>query len=232
MLGLQAKILARESMLARPLTSQNVERHLGDVGLEAEYATHFRIGALSDGQKVKVVLGAAMWDQPHILILDEPTNYLDRESLGAYGNFVMILEPLLAGFSSPPHAPLTNPIVCPIHACRLAEAITVYEGGIIMITHNDDFCSQLCPERWVLEAGRLNTEGDVEWMARLEDEAVAFTELTEMIDGSGNKVTAGLKMNVSAKEKKKIIREIKAKIAAQEDLDSDDEAYCIEWNIA
>ena len=24
-----------------------------------------------------------MWDQPHILILDEPTNYLDRDSLGA-----------------------------------------------------------------------------------------------------------------------------------------------------
>ena len=30
-----------------------------------------------------VVLAAAMWNQPHILILDEPTNYLDRESLGA-----------------------------------------------------------------------------------------------------------------------------------------------------
>merc|ERR1712194_871824 len=35
------------------------------------------------GQKVKVVLGAALWNQPHILILDEPTNYLDRDSLGA-----------------------------------------------------------------------------------------------------------------------------------------------------
>ena len=33
--------------------------------------------------QVKVVLAAAMWNNPHILVLDEPTNYLDRESLGA-----------------------------------------------------------------------------------------------------------------------------------------------------
>merc|ERR1712070_306059 len=37
----------------------------------------------SGGMKVKVVLAAAMWQNPHILILDEPTNYLDREGLGA-----------------------------------------------------------------------------------------------------------------------------------------------------
>ncbi len=35
------------------------------------------------GQKVKVVIAAAMWNNPHMLVLDEPTNYLDRESLGA-----------------------------------------------------------------------------------------------------------------------------------------------------
>lgn len=32
---------------------------------------------------MKVVLAAAMWNNPHILVLDEPTNYLDRDSLGA-----------------------------------------------------------------------------------------------------------------------------------------------------
>ena len=30
---------------------------------------------------MKVVLAAAMWQNPHVLILDEPTNYLDREGL-------------------------------------------------------------------------------------------------------------------------------------------------------
>lgn len=38
---------------------------------------------LSGGQKVKVVLAAATWRRPHIIILDEPTNFLDRESLAA-----------------------------------------------------------------------------------------------------------------------------------------------------
>ncbi len=53
------------------------------MGLEAEFATHNRIKGLSGGQKVKVVLAACMWEDPHILVLDEPTNYLDRDSLGA-----------------------------------------------------------------------------------------------------------------------------------------------------
>ena len=29
------------------------------------------------------IRAAAMWNNPHMLVLDEPTNYLDRESLGA-----------------------------------------------------------------------------------------------------------------------------------------------------
>ena len=33
--------------------------------------------------QVKLVLAAAMWNRPHIIVLDEPTNYLDREALGA-----------------------------------------------------------------------------------------------------------------------------------------------------
>jgi elongation factor 3 len=78
-----AKEAAAQGMLARPLTVGNVEKHLGNIGLEAEFATHNRMKGLSGGQKVKVVLAAATWHNPHILILDEPTNYLDRESLGA-----------------------------------------------------------------------------------------------------------------------------------------------------
>merc|ERR1712127_777157 len=77
------KIAAKATQLVRPLTNKFVETHLNDVGLEPEFASHSRIGALSGGQKVKVVLAAAMWNTPHIIILDEPTNYLDRDSLGA-----------------------------------------------------------------------------------------------------------------------------------------------------
>jgi elongation factor 3 len=77
------KEAAAQGLLARPLTTLNVQKHLEDLGLEAEFGTHSRIRGLSGGQKVKVVLAAATWQQPHIIVLDEPTNYLDRDSLGA-----------------------------------------------------------------------------------------------------------------------------------------------------
>lgn len=77
------KLAALEGAYQRPLTFANVEKHLGDVGLAAEFASHSRIRGLSGGQKVKVVLGACLWNCPQMLILDEPTNYLDRDSLGA-----------------------------------------------------------------------------------------------------------------------------------------------------
>lgn len=65
------------------MSQRNVEKHLEDVGLDKELGTHNRLSSLSGGQKVKVVLAAATWSNPHLIILDEPTNYLDRESLGA-----------------------------------------------------------------------------------------------------------------------------------------------------
>lgn len=81
--AIDLRIAQTEGLYQRTLSSVNVEKHLSEVGLEPEFASHYRMSALSGGQKVKVVLAASLWNQPHILILDEPTNYLDRESLGA-----------------------------------------------------------------------------------------------------------------------------------------------------
>jgi len=39
-----------------------------------------------------VVLAGAMWNTPHIVILDEPTNYLDRDSLGAMAEAIREYE--------------------------------------------------------------------------------------------------------------------------------------------
>jgi len=89
----------RLGLAARPLTQKFVEQQLVNMGLEAEFATHSRIRGLSGGQKVKVVIAGAMWNNPHILVMDEPTNYLDRDSLGAlagairkYGGGVVLIS--------------------------------------------------------------------------------------------------------------------------------------------
>jgi elongation factor 3 len=73
----------------RALTTAGIQTHLDAFGLEAEFATYGKIKGLSGGQKVKVVMGSSMWNCPHLLVLDEPTNYLDRESLGAMAAAIM-----------------------------------------------------------------------------------------------------------------------------------------------
>merc|ERR1712203_482580 len=74
---------AAAGLLSKPLTGPGVEKALKDFGLDTEAASYSPIGSLSHGQKVKVVICASCWQNPHVIILDEPTNYLDRDGLGA-----------------------------------------------------------------------------------------------------------------------------------------------------
>jgi elongation factor 3 len=67
----------------RPLVRKEIENHCANFGLDAELVSHSRMRGLSGGQRVKVVLSACSWQRPHLIVLDEPTNYLDRDSLGA-----------------------------------------------------------------------------------------------------------------------------------------------------
>jgi elongation factor 3 len=197
MKAVDMKIAQRAGLYVRPLSTKNVEQHLEDVGLDKEFGTHYRMSALSGGQKVKVVLAAAMWNQPHILILDEPTNYLDRDSLGA-----------------------------------LAGAIETYDGGVVMITHNNEFCSKLCPETWVMDAGHLETKGDAEWMLKQDTKIDDQQQLTEVTDAAGNVTKLkGQKKKLSKKEEKQLVKKIKAKLKNGEDLDSDEEEFAIEKDL-
>lgn len=59
----------------RPLTDDEVRQHLKDFGLTRDYVTG-KVERLSAGQKSRLVLAAAMWNRPHFVVLDEPTNYL------------------------------------------------------------------------------------------------------------------------------------------------------------
>merc|ERR1712232_909859 len=164
---------AAAGLMTKQLTQPSIEKHLGDFGVDAESASHTQIGQLSGGMKVKVVLAAAMWQNPHILILDEPTNYLDREGLGA-----------------------------------LVTAIKDYKGGVLIISHNKEFCDNVATEKWIMQGGYLRIEGE----SKAEEEVAGSgnKEAKEVYDGAANKVE--VKKKLSEKDIKKAIKDIEKKL--------------------
>lgn len=188
---IDSKCDASEGAYKVALTQENVENHLEHIGMTKENATHVKIKQLSNGEKVKVVIGAALWMQPHILILDEPTNNIDRDGLSA-----------------------------------LSEAIKEFEGGIIVITHDEQFCNTVCSEIWVIEEGKLNVKGDPEWMANALKTKTNFKLEEEMTDSNGNIIQVKQPKKVLSR-REKIERQKKRKIRRQngEDVSSSDDDF-------
>ncbi|KAJ3393680.1 translational elongation factor EF-1 alpha [Lobulomyces angularis] len=189
--AIDLRIAQTEGMAQRTLSAVNVEKHLSDVGLEPEFASHYRMSALSGGQKVKVVLAASLWNQPHILILDEPTNYLDRESLGA-----------------------------------LAKAIEGFLGGVVIISHHNEFVSTLCTEEWIMDAGHLTTKGESgAWMDKEADKIDDSAVIETMTDAVGNVTKVKQRKKLTKREEKAFTKLVKAKIESGADMDSDEEDF-------
>merc|ERR1712050_522945 len=166
---------AMAGLMTKHLTQPSVEKHLGYFGVDPESASHTQISQLSGGMKVKVVLAASMWQNPHVLILDEPTNYLDREGLGA-----------------------------------LVEAIKDYKGGVLIISHNKEFCDGVATEKWIIQGGRLRIEGESVDTSEGKDEGNAGPD--EVYDGAGNKIEVKKNAALSDKDKKKQIKDLEKKL--------------------
>ncbi|KAI9203777.1 elongation factor EF-3 [Polychytrium aggregatum] len=195
--AIDQRIAQNSGLTRRALSAVNVEKHLNEVGLEPEFASHTRMAALSGGQKVKVVLAASLWNEPHIMILDEPTNYLDRESLGA-----------------------------------LAAAIEDYQGGVVIISHHNEFVSTLCTEEWVMDAGHLTTKGQSgSWMDKQDDKISDQVVLESITDATGNTVAVKQKKKMSKREEKAYMKTVKAKIANGDELDEDEEEFAYANNL-
>eukprot|EP00933_Yihiella_yeosuensis_P032012 TRINITY_DN255_c0_g1_i2.p1 TRINITY_DN255_c0_g1~~TRINITY_DN255_c0_g1_i2.p1 ORF type:complete len:1042 (+),score=355.23 TRINITY_DN255_c0_g1_i2:83-3208(+) len=183
---------AMAGLMTKQLTSPSVEKHLGDFGVDPESASHTQINQLSGGMKVKVVLAAAMWQNPHVLILDEPTNYLDREGLGA-----------------------------------LVLAIKEYKGGVLIISHNKEFCDGVATEKWIMQGGRLRIEGE----SVGDDTAdTGNTAPDEVFDGAGNKIEVKKSVAMSDKDKKKAIKDLEKKLkeGKKKKMLTDEECWEIE----
>jgi elongation factor 3 len=167
---------AMAGLMSKQLTQPSIEKHLGDFGVDPESASHTQINQLSGGMKVKIVLAASMWQNPHILILDEPTNYLDRDGLGA-----------------------------------LILAIKDYKGGVLIISHNKEFCENVATERWIMKGGYLRIEGESKADEK-EEESAGNKQQEDVYDASGNKIDVKANQKLSAKDAKKAIKDIEKKI--------------------
>ncbi|KAF9051114.1 hypothetical protein BDZ89DRAFT_525184 [Hymenopellis radicata] len=115
---------SREGAGTRDTAGHLVRKHLEDIGLDGDIAQYNEISGLSGGQKIKLVIAACLWNNPQICVLDEPSNFLDREALGG-----------------------------------LAVAIRDWAGAVVIISHNNEFVSALCPEIWNVDAGRMTQQG-------------------------------------------------------------------------
>merc|ERR1712050_629815 len=173
------KIAAMAGLYIKPLTQVHVENHLALIGLEPELASHTKLAQLSDGEKVKAVLGACMWTSPHVIVFDEPTNSLSWDSLVA-----------------------------------LVAAIKDFKGGVVLISHNQDFVDEVCNEIWLMAkdpktgiAHLTVTGGDTTGMKEIFEEK---KQEDSYIDGQGNEIA--LKKSLNDKESKKKIKDIEKKL--------------------
>merc|ERR1712157_10238 len=189
---------AMAGLMTKQLTQPSIEKHLADFGVDAESASHTQLSQLSGGMKVKVVLAACMWQNPHVLILDEPTNYLDREGLGA-----------------------------------LVLAIKDYKGGVLIISHNKEFCDGVATEKWIMKGGYLRIEGEskLDEKEKQQDKSKA---MEDVYDGAGNKIDVKAQQELSAKNAKKKIKDIEKKIKdnKKKKMLTDDEVWELEDQLA
>ncbi|KAL2150161.1 hypothetical protein VTH82DRAFT_7837 [Thermothelomyces myriococcoides] len=187
---------SREGLGYRELQPSVISKHFEDLGLDPEIANHNEIGSLSGGQKVKVVIAGAMWNNPHLLVLDEPTNFLDRDSLGG-----------------------------------LAVAIRDFKGGVVMISHNEEFVGALATEQWHVLDGRVTHRASSQLaLDRFEDSgaskpasainsglnspvpssSVVSSAVNSGAEDNGAPAVTGESMKFKAKKKKKLTkRELK-----------------------
>jgi elongation factor 3 len=90
-MGLSKVVIACDERIAakaagldqRPLTRREITRHVEAFGIDEEMCCNRQIRGFSAGQKVRLSLAAMFWTKPHLIALDEPTNYLDVETVDA-----------------------------------------------------------------------------------------------------------------------------------------------------
>merc|ERR1712226_377485 len=182
---------AAAGLVSKPLTQPGVEKALKDFGLDAEAASHSPLASLSHGQRVKVVICASCWFNPHIIILDEPTNYLDRDGLGA---LVRGLENYQGG------------VVIISHNTEVTDSVCQQKW--------------IMEKNEVTGAGRLREEGELKFEGEIEEQAgpdEVFDESGNKIDVKKNKPMEAKDIKKAIKDLEKKLKDNKKKNTLSEE---------------
>merc|ERR1712054_156446 len=83
----------------------------------------------------------------------------------------------------------------------LVLAIKEYKGGVLIISHNKEFCDGVATEKWIMKGGYLRIEGESK-----------EEEIKEVYDASGNKIDVKAQAALSDKDRKKKIKDLEKKL--------------------
>merc|ERR1739848_588385 len=94
--------------------------------------------------------------------------------------------------------------------CALVLAIKDYKGGVLIISHNKEFCDGVATEKWIMKGGHLRIEGESVDTSAGGEEANKGPD--EVYDGAGNKIDVKKNVALSDKDKKKTIKDLEKKL--------------------
>jgi ATP-binding cassette subfamily F protein 3 len=101
-LNLEATPLQHLQELEPLASDEKLRAHLGRFGFSGEKALT-RVGALSGGEKARLLFALMSRTSPHLLLLDEPTNHLDMDSREALVEALNAFEGAVILISHDPH---------------------------------------------------------------------------------------------------------------------------------
>merc|ERR1712225_134065 len=85
----------------------------------------------------------------------------------------------------------------------LVLAIQDYKGGVLIISHNKEFCDGVAQEKWIMNKGYLRIEGE----SKADEEASGNKVQEDILDASGNKIEQNAVDNSSDKDMKKKLKD-------------------------
>ena len=88
----------------------------------------------------------------------------------------------------------------------LIEALKVFEGGVLVITHNRDFSESLCKEVWAMRDGHLEASGHnwVEGQGAGPRIDKGNGEEDDQFDAMGNKIDSKKAKKITASDARKV----------------------------